>query len=71
MPAFICPVVAHPPCRMWGRLRQFAHGDEAGPQQPDDDTDTCYFTASGERARLESEARRRSGIEWSAGACEQ
>ena len=20
------PVVAHPPCRMWGRLRQFAHG---------------------------------------------
>ena len=21
-----CPVVAHPPCRQWGRLRQFAHG---------------------------------------------
>ncbi|HVZ17910.1 MAG TPA: hypothetical protein VG897_12380, partial [Terriglobales bacterium] len=20
------PVVAHPPCRMWGRLRQFAKG---------------------------------------------
>lgn len=23
------PVVAHPPCRQWGKLRQFAHGDEA------------------------------------------
>jgi hypothetical protein len=22
------PVVAHPPCRMWGRLRQWAHGTE-------------------------------------------
>lgn len=21
------PVVAHPPCRQWGKLRQFAHGD--------------------------------------------
>lgn len=21
-------VVTHPPCRLWGRLRQFAHGDE-------------------------------------------
>ena len=24
-----CPVVAHPPCRQWGQLRQFAHGDAA------------------------------------------
>lgn len=24
-----CAVVAHPPCRQWGKLRQFAHGDEA------------------------------------------
>jgi hypothetical protein len=23
------PAVAHPPCRQWGRLRQFAHGDAA------------------------------------------
>lgn len=23
-----CPVIAHPPCRQWGRLRQFAHGDD-------------------------------------------
>lgn len=23
------PVVAHPPCRRWGKLRQFAHGSEA------------------------------------------
>lgn len=22
------PVIAHPPCRQWGRLRQFAHGDD-------------------------------------------
>lgn len=26
------PVVAHPPCRQWGKLRQFAHGDAAEKQ---------------------------------------
>ena len=24
-----CPVVAHPPCRMWGRYAQWAKGSEA------------------------------------------
>lgn len=23
-----CPVVAHPPCRLWGKLRQFAKSDD-------------------------------------------
>ena len=26
------PVVAHPPCRQWGKLRQFSHGDAAEKQ---------------------------------------